>query len=181
MRKTGKLFLIFGMIICILFSCLFFSGSSAGSIIHVDFFYKKSGAKLKNNKVTVAIGNSVFDEEQNKVVGVDSDYYQGIVNIRISVYIDNEDKPVDVIEIDNEDLFGKDYFVRNYSSCRKLTKRDYTTTYTYDISDYNINDYIKFVVSYDWNYKQNKNSCMKVLYLYGKFENGVFIINKEKR
>ncbi|MBR2933829.1 MAG: hypothetical protein IKC33_05915 [Clostridia bacterium] len=181
MRKTGKLFLIFGMIICILFSCLFFSGSTAGSIIHVDFFYKKSGTKLKNNKVTVAIGNSVFDEEQNKVVGVDSDYYQGIVNIRISVYIDNEDKPVDVIEIDNEALFGKDYFVRNYSSCRKLTKSDYTTTYTYDISDYNINDYIKFVVSYDWNYKQNKNSRMKVLYLYGKFENGVFIINKEKR
>ena len=45
MRKTGKLFLIFGMIICILFSCLFFSGSTAGSIIHVDFFYKKSGTK----------------------------------------------------------------------------------------------------------------------------------------
>ena len=40
MRKTGKLFLIFGMIICILFSCLFFSGSTAGSIIHVDFSIK---------------------------------------------------------------------------------------------------------------------------------------------
>ncbi len=84
-RKTGKLFLIFGMIICILLGCLLFSGSSAKSIILVDFFYKKNGEKLKNNKVTVAIGNSVFDEDENKVVGVDPDYYQGIVNITMKM------------------------------------------------------------------------------------------------
>ena len=53
-------------------------------------------------------------------------------------------------------------------------------TFVLNLSDYEINSVIKFVVSYEWMYQENITYHAKELFLYGSFFNGNFIISKVK-
>ena len=65
-KKIKKIFLVFGVLLFILTftSC---SNNDTDSFFHVDYFYEKNDNYLLNNKVTNRIGNSVFDENKNKI------------------------------------------------------------------------------------------------------------------
>ena len=63
---------------------------------------------------------------------------------------------------------------------KKITVDDYSKTHEFILSDYEIIDYIKFVVTYDWFYQNGETHHTKSLYLYGQFTDGQFYITKEK-
>ena len=176
-EKIKKIFLVFGVLLFILTftSC---SNNDTDSFFHVDYFYEKDDNYLSNNKVTIGIGNSIFDENNNKVLSIDDDYYLGIKNICISVYIGSNQTPIEQIEIESEDFFSSKYTVNTKD--KKITVDDYSKTYEFSLSDYEIIDYIKFVVTYDWFYQNGETHHTKSLYLYGQFIDGQFYITKEK-
>ena len=175
-EKIKKIFLVFGVLLFILTftSC---SNNDTDSFFNVDYFYEKNDNYLSNNKVTIGIGNSVFDENNNKVLSID-DYYLGIKNICISVYIGSNQTPIEQIEIEREDFFSSKYTVNTKD--KKITVDDYSKTYEFILSHYEIIDYIKFVVTYDWFYQNGETRHTKSLYLYGQFTDGQFYITKEK-
>lgn len=178
LKNSKKLFLLFGVILC----AFCFNGCSSkrndtSSFIHIDFFYKKKDNFLVDNKVTIGIGNSLFDENNVKVLPIDDDYYQGITNISITVFIDDDIEPKNKIEIANKDFFSSEYIVNRKR--KKINVRDYKKTFVFDLSDYEINNVIKFAVSYDWTYQENTTNHSNKLFLYGEFFNNKFNIREE--
>lgn len=142
MRKTGKLFLIFGMIICILFA----TGCGGGPLPHVwiDYIYNNSDGRLVENKLTVRV----------KQYGL-----QQVTNLYLSIFIDNEEEAIESFEIPND---KKERF------------------FEYFITDYDIHEYIKFKVSYDFivsadNIIDHENA---ILYIYGYDNEDRFVITK---
>lgn len=180
-RKLQKIFLVLGLILFIF--C--FSGCSTGygqnngdteSFIHIDYFYNKEDNKLIDNKVTIGIGNSIFDENNNKILSIDDDYYKGITNICISLFVDNEITSIDKVEINSNEFFSNEYAVNLKNN--KRTIEDYKKTFEFIISDFKINDYVKFVVSYNWIYQGDESKKIRELYVYGQFIDGEFVISK---
>ena len=120
-KKIKKTFLVFGVLFFILTftSC---TNKDTNSFLHMDFFYEKNNNYLLDNKVTIGIGNSVFDENNNKVLSIDDDYYLGIKNICISVYTGSNQTPIEQIEIESEDFFSSKYTVNTKD--KKITVDD---------------------------------------------------------
>ena len=108
---------------------------------------------------------------------IDDDYYQGISNISITVFVDDDVEPKSKIEISEKEFFTNKYAVDTKN--KKLDVDDYKKTFMFNLRDYEINNIIKFVVSYDWTYQENVTYFSKELIFYGNFINDKFIINKE--
>ena len=150
MCKTGKLFLIFGMIICIIFvtGC-----SSSGDDqnqggeplphVWIDYIYSNSDGRLVENKLTVRV----------KQYGL-----QPVSNLYLSIFIDNEEEAIESFEIPND---KKERF------------------FEYFITDYDIHEYIKFEVSYDFissvDIIHHENA---ILYIYGYDNEDRFVITR---
>lgn len=175
-----KLFLVLGVILFIFCSggCSPKNSSDTSSFIHIDYFYEKNDDILIDNIIEIGIGNSIFDENNAKILAVDDDYYQGISNIALSIFVDDDVEPKNIIEISSTDFFSNKYIVNIKDN--KINVDDYKKTFVFDLSDYEINNVIKFVVSYDWIYQENITYHSKELFLYGSFLNGNFIIRQEK-
>lgn len=177
--KFKRLFLTLGVfllsIICV--GCSQEKGNEPKFFIYIDFFYEEEDDILFENKVIIGIGNDLFDENNVKVIAIDDAAYQGITNICLSVFIDNEVEPKKQIEISSADFFSNKYIVDINNRKRKQT--DYANTFTFDLSDFEINSFIKFVVSYDWKYQEDNRNHSYILFLYGNFLNDKFIIYKK--
>ena len=179
-KKFSKLFLVLGVILFIFCTggCSPKNSGDTSSFIHIDYFYGKKDDVLIDNKITIGIGNSLFNENDEKILSIDDDYYQGISNISISVFIDNGVEPKNKIDISTTDFFSNKYIVDVGKN--KTNVDDYKKTFVFNLSDYEINSVIKFVLSYEWMYQENITYHAKELFLYGSFLNGNFIISKEK-
>lgn len=94
------------------------------------------------------------------------------------MYIGSNQTPIEQIEIESEDFFSSKYTVNTKD--KKITVDDYSKTYEFILSDYEIKEYIKFVVTYDWFYQNGETHHTESLYLYGQFIDGQFYITKEK-
>ena len=150
MRKTGKLFLICGMIICIICGtgCLS-SGNDQNQggeplpHVWIDYIYNNSDGRLVENKLTVRV----------KQYGL-----QQVTNLYLSIFIDNEEEAIESFEIPND---KKERF------------------FEYFITDYDIQEYIKFKVSYDFDVSadiiHHENA---ILYIYGYDNEDRFVITK---
>lgn len=175
-----KIFLVLGVslfIFCFC-GCSNANNGDTSAFIHIDYFYEKKNDVLIENKITIGIGNSIFDENNKKIISVDDDYYQGISNIAISVFIDDDVEPKNKIEISTNEFFSNKYIVNIGKN--KTNIDDYKKTFLFDLSDYDINNVIKFVVSFDWLYQGNITYHSKELLLYGTFVNDEFTISKVK-
>lgn len=182
-----KIFLVFGVFICIFLfcGCSMNNGNDTESYLHIDFFYDKKDNVLIDNKVVIGIGNSMFDADNNQIYFDEDNYYGGITNICLAVFVDNELTPVDKIEITNEELFSSEYKVTRHKNIlgqyEYLKVEDYNKTFEYEINNYDIGEYIKFVISYDWVYQDSKSEHNRYLYLYGKFIDSQFVIYEERK
>ena len=87
-------------------------------------------------------------------------------------------EPKNKIDISTTDFFSNKYIVDVGKN--KINVDDYKKTFVFNLSDYEINNVIKFVVSYDWVYQENITYHSKELFLYGSFLNGKFIVSQEK-
>lgn len=173
--KIRKIFLVFGVIIFI--SC--FNGCVVGggndcvsSHLHMDIFYNKVNDRIVDNKVVIGMGNSIYDPDGNAVAVLD-DYYQGFINICISVFGDNDNTAIDKIEIQNSEFFSLEYSLK---SKYRESIDDYRKTWEFNITDYDIKEYIKFAISYDWKTDQSLMHISKILSIYGEFIDDEFIV-----
>lgn len=168
---------VFLLILVLVFCCL--SGcntkSDVSSFLHMNFFYYKIGNRLFRNKVTVAMGNSLVDKNNNRILFIDDDYYQGITNICVSVFVDDETTPIEKIVIPSDEFFSGKYAV-NLGRCENRI-RFYNQTFEFIVTDYQINEFVKFEISYNWYYKENDFSQSHALYLYGNVTNNKFFLS----
>ena len=159
MRKTVKLFLIFGMIICIIFSNGCFSVDDGKSNkdqsnsldnqisdvtpnLWVDYYFEKNNSVLVDNKITVCVRPETPE---------------AICDICLSIFVDNEEIPIEELKIpiDNLERF-----------------------FEYIITDYDIHEYIKFILSYELGNPGYSQQITRELHVYGSFKDDDFIISE---
>ena len=179
--RFRKLFLVFcvSLFIFCFCGCSYERKSETSSFFHIDYFYEKEENVLIDNTVIIGIGNSIFNEENVKILLIDDDYYQGITNISVMVFIDDNVEPQDIIEIESAEFFSNKYVVDTKNKKSKRNIEDYQKTFVFDLCDYEINSAIRFVVSYNWMYQEDSTNYSNELILYGNFTNNKFIINRE--
>lgn len=177
-----KIFIIFNALLFVLFSASCSNKNTdsedTDSFVKVGYSYGRIDDYLFNNRVTIGIGNSLFDANNEKILSIDEDYYRGIKNICISVYVDDDQTAIERIEIKSEAFFTRKYAVN--SPDKKISIDEYRKTYEFNLRDYEIKDYVKFVISYDWFYKDEETHHSKELCLYGEFVDGFFLIKKKE-
>ena len=122
-----------------------------------EIFYEISDQKVIDNKIYIGVG--WFGDALPDPVGA---VHQ---NCKISVIVDDEENVVKFIEIENEELYSEGYYVSN--SYGKAKKTDFGKVYEFDILDYEIKKYIKFVLSIEQhNYICDSNNNNKEEYIY---------------
>lgn len=137
-----------------------------------EYFYNKVNDRIVDNKVAIGMGNSIYDPDGNAVAVLD-DYYQGFINICISVFCDYDNTAIDKIEIQNSEFFSLEYSLK---SKYRESIDDYRKTWEFNITDYDIKEYIKFAISYDWKTGQSIMHISKILSIYGEFIDDEFIV-----
>ena len=142
---------------------------------------------MVNNEVTIGIGNSVYDEDNNLIAGYDPSrhppYYKRIL---IEIYVDDSNSPVDTMEIPMDEYNSYKYHVPE--TWRYLNKNDYSVLFEFNVLDYQFNNKIRFgIKSYYGRYNSynssNPNSrewFMRYLDFEGKVENNKFIVDYYK-
>mgnify|MGYP003293909131 CR=1 FL=1 len=69
-KKFSKLFLVLGVILFIFCTggCSLKNSGDTSSFIHIEYFYGKKDDVLIDNKITIGIGNSLFNENDEKIL-----------------------------------------------------------------------------------------------------------------
>ena len=182
--KKYKTFVIVILLI-LLFISLSGCVDSCGSIqYYEDFFYNIVGDRLINNEVTIGIGNSAYDEDNNLIAGYDPSihpaYYKQII---IEIYVDDNESPVDTIEIPMDEYNSYKYHAPD--TWRYLNKSDYSVLFEFNVLDYQFSNKIRFGVksyygSYDSSNPNGTEWRMEYLDLNGEIQNGKFIVHSYK-
>lgn len=181
-KEIKKSFLVFGTVLFAssFMSCSIVLESPPASYLHIDFFYNIENRFLIDNKVIIGMGNCMFDENNNRIFFDENNTYKRIKNISLVVFVDNDINSVQKIEIVNVELFSSEYKVmiqKNiFGQSKYLRPEDYSKTFKYQINNYDIDEYIKFVISYDEIRHESKHVFYRSVSLYGKFMDSNFYI-----
>ncbi len=145
-----------------------------------DIFYKIKDDKVKDNKVVVALGNRYYNEDGTLWHTPDIEYYD---NFMIEVYVDSMEEYAEQIKISREDYFSYEYRVLLPHTVEHPSKpSEYNKTFEFNLRNYNISKYIKFILSYTGHGPELEDSTYRLeLDLYGKTVGSTFIVEDFKR
>ena len=124
----------------------------------------------------------MYDEDNNALFNEKEIYVYKRINIE--VYVDDNDSPVDTIEIPMDEYYSYKYHAPD--TWRYLNKSDYSVLFEFNVLDYQFNNKIRIgVKSYysDYDASSNPNGTewrMEYLDLNGEIQNGKFIVHSYK-
>ncbi len=144
-----------------------------------EIFYKIKDDKVKDNKVIVALGNRYYNEDGTLRSKPPIEYYD---NIMIEVYVDSMEEYTEQIKISREDYFSYEYRVLLPHTVEHPSKpSEYNKTFEFNLRNYNISKYIKFIVSYTSHDDRREDITNRLeLDLYGKNVGPTFIVEDSK-
>ena len=129
-RKIKILIIIF-LLGIMLFSCDYPMGGKMIEPYYYNFYYEINDNRLVDNKVLIGFGIDYYGQSINSIHGAS-----------ISVYVDNDESPIDYYEFDNEEMLSDKF---NLLHIKPRGPEDYNNITQINLIDYDIKEYIKIV------------------------------------
>ena len=139
--KKNMILLIMILLNMMLISCETSQGGLIQDFFHT-FFYEISDNRLLDNKVSIGFGVYYKDTSQ-----IDAKY------VSISIYVDNDESPIECLKFTDEELLTEKYHVYS-TGPSKLA--DYNYIIEFNLLKYDIKEFVKIV--FHRQYKHDPNS-----------------------
>lgn len=166
MIKRIKLFsIIFILLSILLTGCAFEDYLD----IYKRFNYEVKDDVLVDNKIYAALGTDYFKKDEDNGF-LETTY----CDVLIRIFVDNEETPVDFINIGFDNFFSSKYYVNDDVSPLKL--ENFTTYHEINVSDYIIANFIRIEINFQKFRTFRPEYYTSYLKIYGHTEGENFIV-----